>query len=71
MRILRPGVIKQPLPDDGFVMLRGLTVFFIVLFCFSLMLAGMAAFSHRSAEFLIQVQREIAARNEQVMSRLR
>jgi hypothetical protein len=71
MRILRPGAIKPFLPDEGFIMLRGLVVFFIVLFCFAIMLLSMAVFSHRSAVFLQNVQTEIETRNKQVTSGLK
>jgi type II secretory pathway pseudopilin PulG len=70
MRTLHPGAIRPP-PEEGFIMLRSLIVFFVVLFCFSLILLSLASFSRRSAELSIQIQREITARNEQVMSGLK
>jgi len=50
--------------DNGFVLLRGLLIMFIILLCFASLLAGITIFSHHSAVLLERVEKEIAARNE-------
>jgi hypothetical protein len=67
MRTLPHGEINTSTGNDGFIMLRGMVVFFIVLFCFAVILFSMSIFSHQSAVLLENVQTEIKERNTQVM----
>lgn len=61
-RTLLPGVNDNG--ENGFILIRGLLIMFIVLLCFASLLAGMTVFSHRSAVLLEQTEREIQNRNE-------
>jgi len=63
MRILIPGENK-PGGADGFILLRGLLVMFVVIICFASAAAAMAAYSRQGSRLLENVQREINRRNE-------
>jgi len=71
MRILIPGENKYSGGTDGFILLRGLLVMFVVIICFSAVVAAMAAFSRQSSRMLENVQREINIRNEIVLQMVR
>jgi len=70
MRTLIHGVIKPTGTTDGFIMLRGLLVMFVVIVCFAAALAAMAVFARQSSRLLENVQREINARNEIMLKRV-
>jgi archaellum component FlaG (FlaF/FlaG flagellin family) len=59
-----------PLGTDGFIMLRGLLVMFIVIICFAAVIAAMAVLSRQSSRLLENVQREVNTRNEIVLKRV-
>jgi len=64
MRILIHGENKpSDNGTDGFILLRGLLVMFVVIICFASAMAAMAAFSRQSSRLLENVQREINRRN--------
>lgn len=52
--------------EGGFIFLRGLLAFFIVVLCFSVLIGGFTIFSHRSAVLLERSEAEIQSRNEKV-----
>jgi type II secretory pathway pseudopilin PulG len=57
--------------NRGFIMLRGLVVLLIVMFCFSIAITSLAIMSRRSAKVLEETREEIIERNEFVMRKLR
>ena len=67
MRILHRGKINS---KDGFVLLRGLIVMFIVMVCLAGILSSLAILSRRSAVYKEEVRKEIEMRNENVSHRL-
>ncbi len=67
MRILLPGPIDSRKPQDGYVLLRGLVVMFIVILCFAAVLTGMTVFTHRSALLFRDAQEEIQYRNREII----
>jgi len=70
MRMLIHGEIKPPAGTDGFIMLRGLLVMFVVIICFTAAIVAMAVLSHQGSRLLENVQREINTRNEMVLKRV-
>lgn len=69
--ISAPGPILTNSRDDGFLLLRGLIVMFIVIICFAAVLAGISVFSHQSALLLERTEQEIQYRNEETMGLLK
>jgi len=63
MRILIPGVNKPNPGTEGFIMLRGLLVIFIVIICFSAAIAAMAVLSRHSSTLIENTEREITRQN--------
>jgi len=57
--------------ESGYVLLRSLLALFIVVLCFSSVLAGITIFSHRSAILLERAEQEIQTRNEAVKNILK
>jgi hypothetical protein len=70
MRILPPGENKKPAGTEGFIMLRGLLVMFIVIICFAAALSAMAVLSRQSSRLLENAQQNINKQNEIVLKRL-
>lgn len=70
MKTLVHGGNKPSAGTDGFIMLRGLLVMFIVIICFAAVLASMAVLSRQSFRLLENVQQEINSRNEMTLKRI-
>jgi hypothetical protein len=67
MRILLHGWISKKDNENGYILLRGLVVMFVMVLCFAAVLSGIAVLSHRSAVLLDTAEREIRNRNEMVL----
>ncbi|MCL2762102.1 MAG: hypothetical protein FWD36_02695 [Treponema sp.] len=73
MQTLIPGEIKSSgstKPSDGFIMLRGLLVMFIVIICFAAVIASMTVLSRQGSRLLENVQQEINTRNKIALERM-
>ena len=81
--MIKSSINTEPLPSlnttsslthgsltDGFIMLRGLLVMFIVIICFAAVLTAMAVLPRQGSRLLENVQQEINARNEIVLKRI-
>jgi small neutral amino acid transporter SnatA (MarC family) len=71
MRIFPHGGTNKYEDEHGFIMLRGLVVLLIVMFCFAVMIMGLTIMSRRSIRVLEETRKEIIERNESVMRKLR
>jgi hypothetical protein len=58
------GAINHPHPEDGFLLLRGLLIMFIIIFCFAALMGSITVYARQGTAVLQKALNEIQRRNE-------